>query len=205
MRSTRPRFICRNSNATQGLFAEQGDFDIPSNFGVGIAVKMTPATTVAFDVQEILYGDVAAIANKGPTADQFFGAFASVLRTGAPYSGAGSLGTDAGWGFGWEDTTVFKLGVNHELNSQWTVRGGLNYSTATIDADQNLFNILAPGIVQKHVAVGFTYMPSQYSEISMTYMHAFREDQAYTFTATPAMGPFAGANYTPNRHGPERT
>ncbi|HEX5635533.1 MAG TPA: hypothetical protein VFY78_00475, partial [Gammaproteobacteria bacterium] len=26
-----------------GLFAEQGDFDIPSNFGVGIAVKMTPA------------------------------------------------------------------------------------------------------------------------------------------------------------------
>jgi long-chain fatty acid transport protein len=180
-----------------GLFAEQGDFDIPSNFGVGIAVKMAPETTVAFDVQEILYGDVAAIANKGPTADQFFGALASVLGSGMPYSGAGSLGTDAGWGFGWEDTTVFKLGVNHELNSQWTVRGGLNYSTATIDEDQNLFNILAPGIVQKHVALGFTYMPTQYSEISMTYMHAFREEQAYTFTATPALGPFAGANYTP--------
>ena len=26
-----------------GLFAEQGSFDIPSNYGVGAAVKATPA------------------------------------------------------------------------------------------------------------------------------------------------------------------
>lgn len=179
----------------KGLFAEQGDFDIPSNYGVGLAVKVTPNTTVAFDVQRILYGDIPAIANKGPTADQFFGALASVLGTGMPYSGAGSLGTDAGWGFGWEDTTVYKLGVNHEVNNQWTIRGGLNYGSETIDPDQNLFNILAPGIVQRHVTVGFTYMPTQYNEISMTFLHALREEQDHTFTATPAMGPFAGANY----------
>ena len=144
----------------KGLFAEQGDFDIPSNFGVGIAVKVTPATTVAFDVQRILYGDVAAIANKGPTADEFFTALGTVLGSGMPYGGAGSLGTDGGWGFGWEDTTVYKLGVNHELNSQWTLRGGLNYSSETIEPDQNLFNIIAPGIVQRHVTLGFTYMPT---------------------------------------------
>jgi len=179
----------------KGLFAEQGDFDIPSNFGVGIAVKVTPATTVAFDVQRILYGDVAAIANKGPTADQYFTALSSVLGSGMPYSGAGSLGTDDGWGFGWEDTTVYKLGINHELNSQWTIRGGLNYGSETIEPDQNLFNILAPGIVQRHVTLGFTYMPTQYNEISMTFMHALREEQSETFTATPALGPFAGANY----------
>lgn len=180
----------------KGLFAEQGDFDIPSNFGVGIAVKVTPATTVAFDVQRILYGDVAAIANKGPTADQFFTALSSVLGSGGmPYSGAGALGTNAGWGFGWEDTTVYKLGINHVVNSQWTLRGGLNYGSETIEPDQNLFNILAPGIVQRHVTLGFTYMPTQYNEISMTVMHAFREEQNDTFTATPALGPFAGANY----------
>lgn len=167
----------------KGLFAEQGDFDIPANFGVGIAVKATPKTTVAFDVQRILYGDVAAIANAGPTADQFFAALGEGLLMGG-YSGAGQLGTDNGWGFGWEDITVYKLGVNHELNSQWTLRGGLNYGDNPIDPDQNMFNILAPGIVEKHITLGFTYAPSQYSEISATYMHAFYEDQSYTYTAT---------------------
>lgn len=177
-----------------GLFAEQGDFDIPSNYGVGIAIKMTPATTVAFDVQRILYSDVAAIANKGPTADEFFGGLAYVLTGGGAGGISNPLGANNGWGFGWEDTTIYKLGINHELNSQWTVRGGLNYGSETIKPSQNLFNILAPGIVQKHVTLGFTYSPTQYNEISMTYMHAFTEDQSNTDTAT-APG-FAGNAYT---------
>ena len=172
----------------KGLFAEQGDFDIPANFGVGIAVKVTPKTTVAFDVQRILYGDVAAIANAGPTAQQFLDAFGSVLGTGS-YAGPGQLGGDGGWGFGWEDITVYKLGVNYAYNNQWTFRGGLNYGENPIDPDQNLFNILAPGVVEKHVTVGFTYAPTAYNEISMTYMHAFREDQSYTYAGTMMGGP----------------
>lgn len=175
----------------EGLFAEQGDFDVPANFGVGIAVKVSPKTTVAFDVQRILYGDVAAIANQGPTADQFYAAMLEALQTGS-YSGTGQLGTDAGWGFGWEDITVYKLGVDYAYNSQWTFRGGINYGESPIDPHQNLFNILAPGIVEKHVTVGFTYAPTAYNEISVTYMHAFREDQSYTYQGT---GPFTGFNF----------
>ena len=41
-----------------GLFADQGSFDIPSNYGVGVAVKATPETTVAFDVERINYSGV---------------------------------------------------------------------------------------------------------------------------------------------------
>lgn len=175
----------------KGLFAEQGDFDIPANFGVGIAVKVSPKTTVAFDVQRILYGDVAAIANQGPTADQFYGALLEVLQTGA-YSGAGQLGTDSGWGFGWKDITVYKLGVNYAYNNQWTFRGGLNYGESPIDPNQNLFNILAPGVVEKHVTLGLTYAPTAYNEISVTYMHALREDQSYTYQGT---GAFAGFDF----------
>lgn len=175
----------------KGLFAEQGDFDIPANFGVGIAVKAAPNTTVAFDVQRILYGDVPAIANEGPTADQFYAALLEVLQTGA-YTGAGRLGDPNGWGFGWQDITVYKLGINHELNSQWTLRGGVNIGDNPIDPDQNLFNILAPGVVEKHVTLGFTYAPNQYSEISATYVHAFREEQSYTYTGS---GPFTGFNF----------
>lgn len=176
-----------------GLFAEQGDFDIPANFGVGLSVKMTPQTTVALDVTRIQYGDVAAIANAGPTADEFLGAFANVLSGGAMGGISNPLGTDNGWGFGWEDITVYKLGINHELNSQWTIRGGVNIGENPIDDNQNLFNILAPGVVEKHLTVGFTYSPDDYSEISASYMHAFREDQSYNYIGTAA--PFTGFGY----------
>lgn len=179
----------------RGLFAEQGDFDIPANFGVGIAIKATPQTTIAFDVQRILYGDVASIANKGPTANEFYDALGYVLATGTPYGTSGdpkALGNDQGWGFGWEDITVYKLGVNYEYNNQWTFRGGLNYAKNPIDPDQNLFNILAPGVVEKHVTVGFTYSPTPYNEISATYMHAFDKKQSYLYQGT---GGYTGLDF----------
>lgn len=177
----------------RGLFAEQGDFDIPANFGVGIAIKATPQTTIAFDVQRILYGDVAAIANKGPTAAEFFGALTGVL-TGNPALVSNPLGSDNGWGFGWEDVTIYKLGVNYEYNNQWTFRGGLNYGKNPIDSDQNLFNILAPGVVEKHVTVGFTYSPTAYNEISMTYMHAFNKKQSHPYSTDLGV-PFGVVGY----------
>ena len=177
-------------NEYAGLFAEQGDFDIPANFGVGLSMKVTPQTTVAFDVQQIQYGDVASIANKGPTADEFLGALSSTLMTGS-YAGPGQLGTDNGWGFGWEDITVFKLGIDHELNSQWTVRGGVDIGGNPIDEDQNMFNIIAPGVVENHLTLGFTYSPDQYSEITANYMHAFYEDQSYTYQGTGGFAPFS--------------
>ncbi len=158
-----------------GLFAEQGDFDIPASYAVGLALKASPSVTVAFDVQRIEYGDVPAIANAGPTSAEFFSAFVPALNP------ARLLGTDGGFGFGWEDITVYKLGVDYAYNSQWTLRGGVNVGENPIEEDQNLFNILAPGVVEKHLTVGFTYSPDDYSEISASYMHAFREDQSYAY------------------------
>jgi long-chain fatty acid transport protein len=173
-----------------GLFAEQGDFDVPANFGVGVAIKVTPKTTVAFDVQRIQYSDVASIANDGPTADEFFGALSSALMMGS-YTGPGQLGTDAGWGFGWDDITVYKLGINHQYNDRWTFRGGLNYGENPIDNDQNLFNILAPGVVEKHITLGFTYMPNPMNEVSVTYMRALTTKQSYTYQGTGGFAPFS--------------
>ncbi|MAT65659.1 MAG: long-chain fatty acid transporter [Gammaproteobacteria bacterium] len=168
----------------EGLFAEQGDFDIPAQFGVGLAFSPTDKTTIAVDVQHIMYGDVDSIANDGPTADQFFGALQDVLTTGQPYAGTGQLGTDDGWGFGWDDITVIKVGVNHRYNEKWTFRGGINYGENPIDDDQNLFNILALGVVQTHLTAGFTYHPSRYQELSVSYMHALENDQDYRYSAS---------------------
>jgi long-chain fatty acid transport protein len=175
-----------------GLFAEQGDFDIPPTFGVGIGVQATSKLTIAADVSRILYSEVAAVNNKGPTANEFFGAFVGAL-VGDPSAVSNPLGTNDGWGFGWDDVWVYKLGVNYAYNSDWTFRAGFNYAKMPYDKDQALFNVLAPAVVEQHVTAGFTRSLSPDSELTFTYMHAFRNDVEYTYTGT---GGFAGQSFS---------
>ncbi|MCF6303577.1 MAG: outer membrane protein transport protein, partial [Devosiaceae bacterium] len=49
-----------------GLFAENGDFDIPSNFQVGVAFDVTPDLTLMVDYRYIHYSEIAAISNHNP-------------------------------------------------------------------------------------------------------------------------------------------
>lgn len=45
----------------RGLFAEHGDFDVPENYAVGAALKVSPQFTIAADVQRINYSDVKSV------------------------------------------------------------------------------------------------------------------------------------------------
>ena len=175
-----------------GLFAEEGDFDIPPTYGVGIAVHATPKLTVAADVTRIMYSQVDAIANDGPTANEFFNAFTGAL-VGNPALVSNPLGTNDGWGFGWDDVWVYKIGVNYAYNGNWTFRAGFNYAEVPYDDDQALFNVLAPAVVEKHVTAGFTRSLNQNSEITVTYMHAFRNDVENTYVGS---GNFTGFSYS---------
>jgi long-chain fatty acid transport protein len=180
----------------KGLFAEQGDFDIPATFGGGIALHLTPKLTIAADVTRILYGDVKSLSNDGPTANEFFGSFLNALANPAANPGSflpNGLGKNDGFGFGWDDVTVYKIGVNYALNTSWTLRGGFNYAEVPYDDDQALFNVLAPAVVERHVTAGFTYSPNQHNEVTVTYMHAFSNDLDYTYEGS---GPFTGFSYT---------
>ncbi len=89
-------------NNYSGLFAQQGDFDVPATFGAGIGIKATSKLTIAADASRILYSQVDAIANKGPTADEFFNGLTGAL-TGNPAFISNPLGSNDGWGFGWDD------------------------------------------------------------------------------------------------------
>ncbi|WIM05498.1 MAG: outer membrane protein transport protein [Candidatus Nitricoxidivorans perseverans] len=147
----------------KGLFAEGGDFDIPENYNFGIAVKATPSTTVAFDIQQINYADVKSIAN--PVAN-------SLRGLGATYA----LGTANGSGFAWRDMTVFKLGVEHEYSKNLVVRAGYNYGKSPVRGgtiDDVTFNIIAPAVVEHHLTLGATLTLADKSELTVSYMHAF--------------------------------
>ncbi len=161
----------------KGLFAEQGGFDVPSNYIAGIAVKATPSITVAFDVEHILYSDVPSVGNRGPVPG---GDLPLELPTGDT-----RLGTKNGSGFGWTDGTYYKLGVRYELAPGVIFRGGYNIGKTTIPDDQLTFNMLAPATVEQHYTLGMTYglgrTPifgiGKESALSFSYVHAFRKKQ----------------------------
>ena len=158
------------------LFAEQGDFDIPANWSVGIAGKVSPKVTLSADIQRILYSDVKAIANDGPLTNNPSNVFPD---------GNNFLGTDNGLGFGWEDVTVFKIGAIYEHNANFTYRFGYAHNTKAFDDDQLAFNVLAPATIRDHVTAGFTYRPNgkDNQQVTFTFMHAIEESQSGAYPA----------------------
>jgi long-chain fatty acid transport protein len=137
-----------------GLFAEQGGFDIPSSWVVGIAVKPTEKLDIALDVQQVRYSEVAAVAS--PLLPNLA---AARLVGGA--------------GFGWEDMTTLKGGVQLRTGEGWTWRAGYSYGSQPIPQSEVLFNILAPGVQEQHLTFGFTKAIRATQEISLAVMRSF--------------------------------
>ena len=156
------------------LFAEDGDFDIPANWSIGISGKVSPKVTLSADIQEILYSDVKSISNDGPG-----------IAAGASAVNGQQLGEDGGLGFGWEDVTVFKIGAVYEHNANFTYRFGYAHNTQAFDDDQLAFNVLAPATIRDHVTAGFTYRPhgKENQQVTFTFMHAIEESQSGAFPA----------------------
>ncbi|MDX1776470.1 MAG: outer membrane protein transport protein, partial [Desulfobulbales bacterium] len=146
-----------------GLFAEQGDFDIPMNWTIGIAVNPTPAVTLVFDVQQIYYSDINSINNP-------------LLPNLITEISGSQLGDSGGAGFAWDDMTVFKLGLQWARTEQWTYRFGYSYGEQPIPKSDTLFNILAPGVIEQHATFGLTYTFANGGELDFSFMYAFEND-----------------------------
>jgi long-chain fatty acid transport protein len=168
----------------KGLFAEEGDFDIPENFGIGIAIKATPDLVIAADIVRINYSEIDSIANK---FGNFYGcpALNAALGPFAPTSAvspSNCLGGSNGPGFGWDDQTVFKLGVQYRIDEQWTVRAGYNYAEQPIPDSETLFNVLAPATVEHHLTLGASWNLAPDQELTFAYMHAFENEVKGDYT-----------------------
>lgn len=170
----------------KGLFAEKGGFDIPENYAFGFALKVIPKLTIAGDVMKILYSDVKSIGNRQPTTSILdpctrpLGLDPSQCapgRTTAPEPVSAALGNKDGWGFGWRDSTAYKLGLDYAANDRWTLRAGVNYGKTPVRDDQLLFNTLATAVDEWHATVGFTYAPNTHQEWNFNAMHAFENSQ----------------------------
>ncbi len=169
----------------KGLFAEGGDFDIPSTYTLGVSFDVGKTGVIVADYQRINYTDVASISNPiqnlagGGCLDSLNGA---ILRdnTFPPLgplplaSGATCLGGPDGAGFGWEDIGILKLGFQWTaVNIDWRV--GYSHSDQPIPDNQTLFNILAPAVIQDHITGGMTLPVGKSQEFNLSLMYAIEE------------------------------
>ena len=150
------------------LFAEQGDFDIPAQAKVGMSYVLTPRAKVHFDIEQTYYKDVASVAN--PLTNV----------AGCPTAGQGGtnlencLGGNQGFGFGWDDVTVYQLGAEWMPESMKgiTLRAGYSYGEQPISAENVTINILAPATVEQHFTAGFSMDRDNGDQMSVAVMYA---------------------------------
>lgn len=148
-----------------GLFPNGGEFNVPAATTLGIAYKATPQTTVAADIEQIEYSKIAAMGNAPSTPLPF--------------------GSANGPGFGWDDQTVYKLGVKHQLNEGLALMAGYNYGKSPISSDETTLNVLAPGITEKHASFGFEKKLTPKSKLVGSYVHAFKKTVTGNATVPP--------------------
>jgi long-chain fatty acid transport protein len=171
-----PKMNMRRFDKYAGLFAGNGDFDIPENYSLGVAFTPAPGWTLAADWQRINYSDVPSVGNSSMAM--------------AP------LGADNGPGFGWRDIDVFKLGVAWQMNARTTLRAGFNRGRNPIRSTDVTFNILAPGVMTNHYTVGFTHALDKDSELTGSLMVAPRRTVTGPSLFNAVMGPGAGGTET---------
>lgn len=169
-------------DAYKGLFPE-GTLDLPAMVSLGTAFKPLPELTIAFDWSRVFYSDVAALGNRS-------------LPITTVDDDPRLMGQPDGPGFGWMDQDIFKLGVQYDLNPEWTLRTGIAYADYPIINEEGggefEFNVLAPVVTELHLTAGGTYAFEKKHEISFAIMHAFNNSETQFIDGDKTDLPFAG-------------
>ena len=161
------------------LYAQAGGFDIPSTLKAGLSFKTSDSVTLNLDVEHIGYSDIDSVAN--PIGNLIGGCWTANPNPLDPNNSppfapfgesSGCLGAESGAGFGWEDMTVYKLGVSMKSSDANTWRFGYSYGEQPIPSSEVLFNILAPGVMEQHFTVGWTGVRPNGNIMSLSFMYA---------------------------------
>ncbi len=135
-----------------GLFADNGDFNIPENYTLGLAFDATQNFTVAVDYKYINYKGVGSIGNSSTTPLPF--------------------GSPGGPGFGWHSVEAVKVGAEWRQNDQWTWRAGLGVNNNPIKSGDVTLNIMAPGVSKTHITTGFEYTADKKNSFEFAFMYS---------------------------------
>lgn len=137
-------------NTNSGSYAMT--LDMPQIMAIGAAFKPMPGLLVEADIKRIGFSDVLdKVAFQTP-------------------AGASSMN------FGWDNQTVFAIGVQKEINAKTTLRAGFNYGKSPIGQEDVNANIGSLAITEKHLSFGATQKFSDKVSASLSYVHAFQNE-----------------------------
>jgi long-chain fatty acid transport protein len=137
----------------RGLLAG-GNFDIPSNFTLGLALK-NEDVTLALELHRIFFGNVPELGNGGLNSLDD--------PVGKP------LGDEHGSGFNWKHQTNYRVALIWHATPRLDVRTGFAYGRvpqADRSANTATFTMLAPNPAL-NLTAGFSYRQSKNTELHL--------------------------------------
>ena len=124
------------------------DLDFPQQAAAGIAFRANPALTVSADIKWIEWSDtMGKLAVTGPNGF--------------------SMPMDPGW----DDQTVYALGVAYAVNPRMNVRAGYNYAESPFGEDKVSSNLILPAIVETHYTAGMDYSLNKHWQLGLHAMY----------------------------------
>jgi len=144
----------------KGLLAEEGSFDIPATYNLGVRLLLMPKVSLALEYQRIEYSGVKALSNPS-----------NLVFT----PGETLLGTPDGLGFGWEDMNILKAGLQWQYSPDLTLRVGYSHANNPFPNTQALFNVLAPAVIRTHYSFGLSTPLSKKVDFNVTFTYAPNE------------------------------
>lgn len=158
--SAQSRLYMTEFDDYKGLFAEQGDFDVPPTVTAGLRFDVHPDVTLVADWQRIFFSEVKSLSNPNDAAPSL----------------TNRLGSDDGLGFGWKDIDIIKLGAQWQYSPRLTLRAGVSHADQLFDNGEALFNVLAPATIRTHASLGMSYRLKGGGTVSLAYTRAFNEE-----------------------------
>jgi len=158
-----------------GLMANQGELDIAPTLTLGVALPIGADTTLAMDYSHIDYEAVDTISN--PTSIY-------IGPPPGPFDPATRFGTSGGPGFGWNNISVIKVGIEKQTSPDMTWRGGINIGESPLDENEFSTAFLVPGTITKSVTAGFTKQLDSNTELTAVYVRSLNNCQTGDFSAS---------------------
>ncbi|MFO7603098.1 MAG: outer membrane protein transport protein [Gammaproteobacteria bacterium] len=126
--------------------------DAAPSLTVGAAITPMPGLVVEFDIKHIWFSDVMdSVAFHTP-------------------GGSGAMN------FGWDDQTVFAIGMTKQVNPKTLVRLGYNYGESPIGPENVDANIGSLAVTEHHLSFGATRYFTDKVAGSFSYAHAFSNE-----------------------------
>mgnify|MGYP001247307776 FL=1 len=131
------------------------DFQMPAVVNLGVSHRVNDQLTLAADVSRVFWSSVMKDIKVGFVADA--GGDLNILL---PQN--------------YKDQTILAMGAAWQMDSRWTLRGGLRLAQQALSSS-TLFAVI-PATPRKHVSVGVGYALSPSSTVDFAWSHAFQEN-----------------------------